>query len=105
MEVDAGHIKGMLNEPDLQPNATINGWICGILLFDFILRHVPAEHHLTPDALSRKRRAEEYSDYSDEDDDWFTSALLLLKMMKHHVIFYLIHQRRLSRQYLNSSAP
>jgi hypothetical protein len=83
-EDDAGHIKGMLNEPDLQPNATIKGRMCGILLFDFILKHVPAEHHLAPDALSRKRRAEEDSDYSDEDDDRFTSALLSLKMMKLH---------------------
>ncbi|KIK13953.1 hypothetical protein PISMIDRAFT_17632 [Pisolithus microcarpus 441] len=40
--VDAKYIKGMLNNPDLQPNATINHWIEGILLFDFKLIHVPA---------------------------------------------------------------
>ena len=45
VEVDAKYIKGMLNDPDLQPNATINCWIEGILLFDFKLIHVPAAHH------------------------------------------------------------
>ena len=30
VEVDAKFIKGMLNEPDLQPNAVINQWIQGI---------------------------------------------------------------------------
>ena len=43
VEVDAMYIKGMLNEPDLQPNAAINRWIQGILLFDFKLVHVPAD--------------------------------------------------------------
>ena len=51
--MDAKYIKGMLNEPDLQPNATINWWIQGILLFDFALVHVPADKHKGPDALSR----------------------------------------------------
>ena len=40
VEVNAKYIKGMINNPDLQPNATINRWIAGILLFDFKLRHV-----------------------------------------------------------------
>ena len=41
VEMDAAYIKGMINNPDLQPNATINRWIAGILLFDFKLVHVP----------------------------------------------------------------
>ncbi|KAI0038541.1 hypothetical protein FA95DRAFT_1456289, partial [Auriscalpium vulgare] len=53
VEVDALYIKGMLNEPDLQPNAAINRWIQGILMFDFILVHVPAERFQGPDGLSR----------------------------------------------------
>jgi len=40
VEVDAKFIKGMLNDPDLQPNAAINRWIQGILMFDFALVHV-----------------------------------------------------------------
>ena len=54
LEVDAKYIKDMLNNPDLQPNASINRWIQGILLFDFELCHVPAERHKGPDALSSR---------------------------------------------------
>jgi hypothetical protein len=32
VEVDVKYIKGMLNEPELHPNAVINRWIHGILL-------------------------------------------------------------------------
>jgi len=35
VEVDAKYIKGMINNPNIQPNATINCWILAILLFDF----------------------------------------------------------------------
>ena len=76
VEVDAKYIKGMLNEPDLQPNATINRWIQGILLFDFKLIHIPAEKHRGPDALSRREPLpEEYSDH-DNDDDWLDEIAL-----------------------------
>jgi hypothetical protein len=33
VQVDAKYIKGMLNNPDIQPNATINRWIAAILRF------------------------------------------------------------------------
>jgi hypothetical protein len=52
VEVDAKYLKGMLNNPDIQPNVTINRWIAGILLFDFKLVHVPAIHHMAADGLS-----------------------------------------------------
>ncbi len=54
MEVDAKYIKGMLEAPDLQPNAAMNRWIQGILLFDFTLIHVPGARFKGPDALSRR---------------------------------------------------
>ena len=54
LEVDASYIKGMINNPDLQPSATINRWIAGILLFTFTLVHVPAHKHTGPDGLSRR---------------------------------------------------
>ncbi|KIK73060.1 hypothetical protein PAXRUDRAFT_21273 [Paxillus rubicundulus Ve08.2h10] len=53
LELDAKYVKGMINNPDLQPNVTINRWIAGILLFSFKLVHVPAEKHAGPDGLSR----------------------------------------------------
>jgi len=78
VEVDAKYIKGMLNHPDLQPNAAINRWIGGILLFDFTLVHVPASQHQGPDALSRRPRVEGDTDPSDEeeedDQDWLKKS-------------------------------
>ena len=54
VEVDAKYIKGMLNNPDIQPNAAMNRWIAGILTFDFTLKHVLAMNHQGPDGLSRR---------------------------------------------------
>jgi len=76
VEVDAIYIKDMINHPDLQPNATLNCWIAGILLFTFHLVHVPARHHKGPDGLSRRERSADDSDEEgpedDEDDDeWY----------------------------------
>ena len=70
VEVDAKYIKGMLNEPDLQPSAAINRRIQGILMFDFELVHVPANHHKGPDTLSRRPLAEGET-VEEEDDSWF----------------------------------
>jgi hypothetical protein len=78
VEVDAKYIKGMLNEPDLQPNAAINRWIQGILMFDFTLVHVPASKHVGPDALSRRPLGEGET-VEDEDDEWLDDIALLIK--------------------------
>ena len=76
VEVDAKYIKGMLNSPDLQPNATTNRWIQGILLFPFELVHVPAKLHKGPDALSRRPLAE--GEIAEPDDDsWLDNIALL----------------------------
>ena len=53
VEVDAKYIKGMLNHPDIQPNATINRWIATIHSFHFKLVHVPAAKHTGADGLSQ----------------------------------------------------
>ena len=68
VEVDAKYIKGMLNQPDLQPNASMNRWIQGILLFDFKLIHVKAGNHKGPDGLSRRRPTEEELEEPQESD-------------------------------------
>lgn len=76
VEMDAQFIKGMLHNPDIQPNATINRWIAAILLFDFKLVHIPADKHHGPDGLSRREPAE--GEGEDEDpDDWIDRALSL----------------------------
>lgn len=82
VEVDAKYIKGMLNEPDLQPNATINRWIQGILLFDFKLIHVPATSFKGPDGLSRREPTE--SDKEDFDDGFLDDIALLATISTHN---------------------
>lgn len=62
VETDAKYIKGMINNPDIQPTATINHWITGILLFTFKLVHVAGER-CAPDGISRRKRSPE-----DEED-------------------------------------
>ena len=79
VEVDAKYIKGMLNEPDLQPNAVINRWIQGIMLFDFELVHVPADRHRGPDALSRRRLASD-EEIESEDESWLDDIALHTKI-------------------------
>ena len=70
VEVDAKFIKGMLNNPDMQPNATINRWIAGVLLFNFELRHVSASAHTGPDGLSRRPAALEDPEEPDDHEEW-----------------------------------
>lgn len=53
IEVDARYIKGMLQNPDIAPSATINRWIMAILTFHFKLVHAPGIIH-GPDGLSRR---------------------------------------------------
>jgi len=53
IETDAMYIKGMLDNPGMGPNATINRWIEQILMFHFKLRHVRGKV-FSPDGLSRR---------------------------------------------------
>jgi integrase-like protein/reverse transcriptase-like protein len=76
VEMDAQFVKGMLHNPDIQPNATINRWIMAILLFDFKLAHVPAAKHHGPDGLSHREPAEGEEE-EDDPEDWINRALSL----------------------------
>lgn len=71
VEVDARYIKGMLQNPDIAPNATINRWIVAISLFHFTLVHVPGARH-GPDGLSRRTRQDDDDPEEEENDfdDW-----------------------------------
>ena len=53
VETDAKYIKGMIENPDMMPTATINRWIDEILLYHFTLRH-KAGATFGPDGLSRR---------------------------------------------------
>lgn len=75
VEVDASSIKGMLNNPDVQPNAAVNRWIAAIKLFDFTLVHVPASKHTGPDGLSRRTpTATDSRNGGREADAWIDTA-------------------------------
>jgi hypothetical protein len=74
VEMDAKSIKGMINNPDLQPNATINRWITGILLFNFHLVHIPGTRHTGADRLSRRPAAENDPPEDDDFNDWLDRA-------------------------------
>ena len=74
VEVDAKYIRGMINNPDIQPNATINRWIAGILLFHFVLVHVAAARHVGADGMSRRPRAEGDDPDDTDAEDWLDEA-------------------------------
>ena len=67
VETDAKYIHGMLNHPEMGPNATINRWIEKILMFHFELRHVPGET-FGPDGLSRRDAQPGDEQYPPDDD-------------------------------------
>jgi RNase H-like domain found in reverse transcriptase len=77
VEMDAAFIRGMLSNPDCQPNATINQWIAAIHLFDFKLVHVPAHKHHGPDGLSRRMPAEGEDVEEDDPEEWIDATLSL----------------------------
>ena len=66
VEVDARYIRGMLNNPDIAPSASLNRWIVSILTFHFELHHVPGKQH-SPDGLSQ--RPHQTGDLSEEEED------------------------------------
>jgi hypothetical protein len=67
VETDAKYIHGMLNHPEMGPNATINRWIEKILMFHFELRHVPGKT-FGPDGLSRRDEQPGDEKYPPDED-------------------------------------
>ena len=67
VETDAKYIHGMLNHPEMGPNATMNRWIEKILMFHFELRHMPGKT-FGPDGLSRRNKQIGDEEYPDDED-------------------------------------
>jgi hypothetical protein len=92
VEVDAKYVKGMINNPDLQPNTTINRWIAGILLFQFKLVHVSADKHTGADGLSRRPPSSLDPPEADNHEDWldhaygFSMELLNSQTLKESIV-------------------
>ena len=100
VEVDAKYIKGMLKEPDLQPNAAMNRWIQGILTFDFTLTHVPADKFKGPDALSRRPMAED-EQIIEDDDEWLDEIVLYISAKPgevHHSLSQRVYANRTEQE-------
>ena len=74
VEMDAKYVQGMINNPDLQPNTTINQWIAGILFFSFHLVHIPAAHHTGADGLSCHPPSDEDPPEEDNFKDWLDNS-------------------------------
>ena len=68
VETDAKYIKGMIENPDMMPTATINRWIDEILLYHFTLRH-KAGATFGPDGLSRRSVQREDPPFEPCSDD------------------------------------
>ena len=73
-EMDAKYVKGMINNPDLQPNTTINRWITSILLFHFELCHISADRHTGPDGLSCWPPSDDDPPNTDDFEDWLDNS-------------------------------
>jgi len=67
VETDAKYLKGMLNHPEMGPNATINRWIEKVLMFHFEIRHV-AGKTFGPDGLSRRDEQPGDEKYPEDED-------------------------------------
>ena len=72
--MDAKYVKGMINNPDLQPNMTINWWITGILLFHFELRHISTDQHTGPDGLLCRPPSDDDPPDTDDFEDWLDNS-------------------------------
>ncbi|PIL26607.1 hypothetical protein GSI_11301 [Ganoderma sinense ZZ0214-1] len=90
VETDAGYIKGMLANPDLQPSASMNRWIMGILTFHFELVHVPGKKH-APDGLSRRppQPGDKPEPPPDEFEDWLENLYSFVHITQPHTATYL----------------
>jgi hypothetical protein len=73
-EVDAKYIQGMLNNPDIQPNTTINRWITGILLFNFKLVHVSGTTHGPDSLFCQLTQPDNPPKPEDDYEDWIDQA-------------------------------
>ena len=89
VEMDAKYVQGMINNPDLQPNVTINHWIAGILLFSFRLVHIPAAHHTGADRLSCCPPSDEDPPEEDDFKDWLDNSYsFLITLLNDHISPY-----------------
>ena len=72
--MDTKYIKGMINNPDLQPNMTINRWIAGILPFYFEIHHITANQYTGLDGPSHHPPADTNPPEDNNFEDWLDDS-------------------------------
>jgi hypothetical protein len=80
LETDANTLVAQLNGAvNDHPGAMLTRWLTWIRLFDFEVRHVKGSTHTAADALSRRPKHSDDTDFdddvSDNDEDWILSEL------------------------------
>jgi hypothetical protein len=68
LDVDAKFLTEMIKTPGDLPNAPMTRWVMYLSLFEFEINHVPAEKHLAPDGLSRRKHSPLDSDEEDAEE-------------------------------------
>ena len=81
VETDAKYLHGMLNHPEMGPNATINHWIEKMLMFHFTIKHV-AGKSFGPDGLSRREVQTGDKEYPLDKDSRKTNPIPEIVLMK-----------------------
>ena len=74
VDTDAKYLHGMLNHPEMGPNATINCWIEKVLMFHFTIKHV-AGKSFGPDGLSRREAQPGDKEYPMDKDSGETNPI------------------------------
>jgi hypothetical protein len=91
VEVNARYIKGMLNNPNIAPSASVNQWIVSILTFHFELQHVPGKSHGPDSLLRRPPQPEDDSNDRESDDkakefeDWIDNLYSFAHMINNPI--------------------
>ena len=83
----------MLNNPNINPSASMNWWILAINMFHFTLIHVPGSHH-TPNGLSRRQpQPGDKEEPEDNFEDWIDNINGFLHFLNPHpsYIKYITH--------------
>ena len=81
VETDAKYLHGMLNHPEMGPNATMNGWIEKVLMFHFIIKHI-AGKSFGPDGLSRREVQPGDEEYLPDEDSGETDPIPKIMLTK-----------------------
>ncbi|KNZ81496.1 hypothetical protein J132_00462 [Termitomyces sp. J132] len=84
IKVNARYIEGMLQNPDIQPSASMNHWIMAILMFHFELVHVKGTFH-GPDGLSQCPPQPGNSPVDDSDNSVYEDWIDCLHGFVHQV--------------------